>query len=69
MVLSYNPDTNTDEESVVKQRIVHEDNIHEMYELTINGKVLKVTNVHPFYVRESENSRYYAWVEAQNLKV
>ena len=68
-VLSYNTDTNTNESSVVKQTIVHEDNIHEMYELTINGDVLKVTDVHPFYVRKSASSKDYAWIEAQDLKV
>jgi intein/homing endonuclease len=40
-----------------------------MYELTINGEVLKVTNIHPFYVRKSASSKAYSWVEAQDLKV
>jgi intein/homing endonuclease len=40
-----------------------------MYELTINGNVLKVTDIHPFYVRKSDSSKDYAWVEAQDLKV
>jgi intein/homing endonuclease len=30
---------------------------------------LKVTDVHPFYVRKSASSKDYAWVEAQDLKV
>ena len=68
-VLSYNVDTNTNEENVVKQRIVHPDLSHEMYELTINGNVLKVTDVHPFYVKKSNLSEDYDWVAAQNLKV
>ena len=68
-VLSYNTDTNTNEQSVVQKRFVHEDNAHEMYELTINGNVLKVTDVHPFYVRKSASSKDYAWIEAKDLKV
>ena len=69
IVLSYNTDTDTNESSVVEQRIVHEDSEHEMYELTINWNVLRVTAVHPFYVRKSVFSKDYAWIEAQNLKV
>lgn len=84
MVLSYNTDTNTNESSVVEQRIIHEDSEHEMYELTINWNVLKATAVHPFYVRKSwfinmYNRTFgaknfvlsidYDWVEAQDLKV
>ena len=69
VVLSYNVDKDINERSVVKQTIVHDELIHEMYELTINGKVLKVTDVHPFYVRQSGLSKVYDWVEAQNLKV
>ena len=57
------------EKNVVKQRIVHENNVHEMYELTINGNVLKVTDVHPFYVRKSVSSKDYDWIEAQDLKI
>ena len=69
IVLSYNTETNTNEKSIVKEKFVHKDHAHEMYELTINGEVLKVTDVHPFYVRKSESSKDYAWIEAQNLKV
>ena len=68
-VLSYNTDTNTNERSVVQETFIHENHIHEMYELTINWNVLKVTDVHPFYVRKSASSKDYAWVEAQDLKV
>jgi intein/homing endonuclease len=50
-------------------RLVHEDNVHEMYELTINGKVLKVTDVHRFYVRKSASSNDYDWIESKYLKV
>jgi intein/homing endonuclease len=62
-------DTNVNEVNVVNQRIVHDELAHEMYELTINGNVLKVTDVHPFYVRKSESSKNYDWIDAQNLKV
>jgi hypothetical protein len=68
-VLSYNTDTNTNETNVVVKKFIHENNVHEMYELTINWEVLKVTNVHPFYVRKSASSKAYSWVEAQDLKV
>jgi intein/homing endonuclease len=40
-----------------------------MYELTINENVLKVTDVHPFYVKKSASSKDYAWIEAKDLKV
>jgi intein/homing endonuclease len=53
----------------VAKTIVHEDNVHEMYELTINGEVLKVTDVHPFYVRKFFKPMSYAWIEAKNLRV
>ena len=36
MVLSYDPEKNTNESNMVNRLIIHEDNIHEMYELTIN---------------------------------
>ena len=68
-VLSYNTDTNINEANVVVKKFVHENNVHEMYELTINWKVLKVTDVHPFYVKNSASSKGYDWVEAQYLKV
>jgi hypothetical protein len=35
-VLSYNTDTNTNETNVVVKKFIHENNVHEMYELTIN---------------------------------
>ena len=69
VVLSYNTTTNTNEKNVVKRQIVHTNHSHEMYELTINGEVLKVTDVHPFYVRKSVSSNDYSWVEAKDLKV
>ena len=69
IVLSYNVNTNSNEKNVVKQRIIHENNVHEMYELTINWKVLNVTDAHRFYVRESLTSKNYNWIEAKNLKV
>ena len=68
-VLSYNTDTNKNEWNLVLNRLVHEDNVHEMYELTINGKVLKVTDVHRFYVRKSDSSKDYDWIESKHLKV
>jgi len=35
-VLSYNTFTNINESDIVKKTIIHEESIHEMYELTIN---------------------------------
>ena len=67
-VLSYNTNMNVNEWNVVTQKFVHANHVHEMYELTINWKVLKVTDVHPFYVRKSESSKDYDWIEAKNLK-
>ena len=69
VVLSYNTATNTNEKNVVKRQIVHTNHEHEMYELTVNGEILKVTDVHPFYVRKSTFSNDYSWVEAKDLKV
>ena len=48
---------------------MHEDNVHEMYELTINGNILKVTDVHRFYVKKSDSSKDYDWIESKYLKV
>ena len=77
MVLSYNTETNTNEWNIVKKKLIHEDNVHEMYELTINWNVLKVTEAHRFYITrnwfewENENqcTTPYRWIEARDLQV
>ena len=68
MVVSYNTDTNVTESSMVERTIIHEDSDHEMYELTINGNVLRVTGVHPFYVRKSLSADYNKF-EINTLKL
>ena len=68
-VLSYNTDTNTNEWNVVQQTLVHTDNIHEMYEITVNWSILKVTDAHRFYVKKSLNANNFDWIEAKDLKI
>ena len=65
-VLSYNFKDRKNVFNRVKQLLIHEDNSEDVYELTINSKILKVTEKHRFYV---ENELQYGWVEAKNLKV
>ena len=46
--------------------MVHEDGTDDMYEFTIDGAVLRVTEAHRFYVVTDGK---YDWVAAKNLKV
>ena len=74
IVLSYNIETQKFEPNKVLYPIIHEDSSHEMYELTINWNILKVTNAHRFYVVYMEDEDYkcnitYDWVVASDLKV
>jgi intein/homing endonuclease len=68
IVLSYNEDTNSNEYSKVTGVFIHENNNNDLYQLTINGNTLKVTNIHPFYVKKDWNG-WYQWIEAQNLEI
>ena len=74
MVLSYNEITHKLESNRVLFSIVHENVDDEMYELTINWRVLKVTGAHRFYVKTFIDEEYqcvssYDWVAAKDLKI
>ena len=64
-MLTYNIETKQNEYNRVLKKYVHEDVDEKLYELTINGKVLKVTEAHRFYVVMDEDNGYqcpYNWV-------
>ena len=74
MVLSYNTLTLQNEYNKVTEKYVHEDNNDELYELTIDGKILEVTRVHVFFVANDDNNDYqcnmsFKLRHAQSLKV
>ena len=75
LVLSYNTFTKEFEYNPITAKYVHENNDNELYELTINWDVLKVTELHPFYVfignkaTDYQCASEYIWVSAKNLKV
>ena len=73
VVLSYNTETKSLEPNIASP-IVHVDGTDEMYELTINWDILKVTYTHRFYVvlpseDDYECSVSYDWVAAKDLNV
>ncbi len=67
-VLSYNKETKQAEYNRVYDTYIHTKNNEELYELTINGKVLKVTAAHRFYVKEKGTTEFI-WKEAKGLKI
>ncbi len=67
-VLSYNEETKQTEYNRVYDTYIHTKNNEELYELTINGKILKVTAAHRFYVKEKGTTEF-VWKEAKGLKV
>ncbi|MDD5980132.1 MAG: polymorphic toxin-type HINT domain-containing protein [bacterium] len=67
-VLSYNKETKQTEYNRVYDTYIHTKNNEELFELTINGKVLKVTAAHRFYVKEKGTTEFI-WKEAKELKV
>ena len=76
VVLTYNEDTQAFESNEILSPIVHPDSTDEMYELTIDGDILKVTYAHRFYVVVYEDKEdglqcgiSYKWIAAQDLKV
>ena len=72
MVLTYNVETKENEYNKVLYKYIHENSIDDLYELTINGNLLKVTEAHRFYVVMDEDNWYqcpYNWVPAKKLKV
>lgn len=65
-VLSYDIDNKENTFSLVKKLFVHENNDEDLYELSINNKILKVTEKHRFYI---VNENGFEWIAAKNLKV
>ena len=73
MVLTYSPRTQKYEYNRVIKKYVHENNDDELYEITINGEVLKVTYIHRFYVKKDSEDwvqckLWYDWIEAKDLR-
>ena len=66
-VLSYNENSHKNEYNKVIKTFIHENNSNDLYQLSINGEILEVTNIHPFYVKRDWN-KWYQWIEAQDLK-
>lgn len=67
-VLSYNEETKENEYNRVYDTFIHRNNNEDLYELTIKGKVLKVTEAHRFYVKE-KGTDFYAWKAVRNLNI
>ena len=67
-VLSYNTETKKSEYSKVIKTFEHINTNDTLYSLTINDKVLKVTALHPFYIKLNNNLGY-GWIYAKDLKV
>ena len=67
-VLSYNEKTNKTEYKEVLKLFVHENYENYMYELTINGKILKVTGEHRIYIKNNYGING-EWIEVKDLKV
>jgi len=67
-VLSYNEKTKLAEYNKVYVTFIHPKNKDELYELTIKGKILKVTSAHRFYVKEF-NGNDFIWKKASELNV
>ena len=68
IVLSYNTETKKTEYKEVLKLFVHENYENYMYELTINGKVLKVTGEHRIYIKNNYGING-EWIEVKDLKV
>ena len=58
MVLSYNTATSSIEYNKVTELLVHENNNDELYEVTIDGEVVKVTIAHVFFVVNDKINEY-----------
>ena len=74
MVLSYNTVTLNTWYNKVNKVLIHENNNDELYELTIDWNLLKVTSVHPFFVINDDYSDYqcnkpFKIKYARNLKI
>lgn len=66
LVLSYNIDRKTNVYNKVKELLIHENSNEDIYELSINNKILKVTENHRFYIIDEKG---YSWIAVKNLKV
>lgn len=67
-VLSYNEETKENEYNRVYDTFIHKNNNEDLYEITIKGKVLKVTEAHRFYVKE-KGSNDYVWKAVRHLNI
>ena len=67
-VLKKKKKTNKTEYKEVLKLFVHEDYENYMYELTINGKILKVTGEHRIYIKNNYGING-EWIEVKDLKV
>jgi len=67
-VLWYNEAIKQNEYNKVVETFVHENNDNDLYEIITDGDVLKVTNIHPFYVVRQWIDNY-GRIEAQDLEV
>lgn len=64
IVYSYNETTDKVELNKVTKTFIHED--IEIYNLYLNGEIIRVTPYHRFYVLRNKN---YEWVTAKDLKL
>ena len=77
MIMTYNIASQNVEYHRVLRPLVHENSNDELYELTINWDVLKVTEVHNFYITrdwfeenvENQCVNPYKWTMAKELQV
>lgn len=65
-VWSYNEETGEKELNKVIKLLIHENSKEDMYELLINGEMLKVTEAHRFYIVTDEA---YDWIKVKDLKI
>ena len=66
LVLSYNETTGKNEYKQVDKVFIHKNNTEDLYSLTIDNKVLKVTSAHRFYIKRGNKT---LWLSASMLKV
>lgn len=75
IVLSYKAKQDKFEYRTVTKLFIHENIDDELYELTIWDKILKVTELHRFYVLRDntknpyQSSLWYEWIASSRLKV
>ena len=72
LVLSYNIKTWETEYKKVIETLIHENNEEELYELSINWNILKVTSLHKFYLKGNiydKNCFEPLWRSALKLRI